>query len=479
MTSLMDALALGAIYALIAVGYTLVYGIIKLINFAHGEFFMGAAFAGYFVLRGVSTGHPVLDFLVAILAGAGVAAVLALAAERIAYRPLRKESLAGRRAVEVLAPLLVALVILGYTPRQYAWIGIAVAIAAGIALSATAGHAIERISWRSLNAAGFASAFLVGGLAFLCAALLPLRARLWALWGWAGEDAGTGAPVGSVLIAALLIGAFLGGITYLAAGKHLGRATRIAGLLTALGVSLFLQALATRFWAAPRECRDPFERKHVALEQLQLGPTPDPVYYTKGGIIGGTEELLFAVDDEVTREALRDASSAGIRYVYSERPPPRLHKQILVLLVAALATVALTAVVKSTRYGRAIRALSQDADAARLVGVNPDRVIAFTFFLGAILAGLAGVLVGTYYGSVSPMMGYGYGIKAFIAAVVGGIGSVPGACLGGLVLGIAERLFAGLFTQGAAKDVAAFGLLILILFVRPSGILGKKDVNRA
>ena len=479
MTSLMDALALGAIYALIAVGYTLVYGIIKLINFAHGEFFMGAAFAGHFVLYYVQTGHPALDFALAILAGATVASVLALTAERIAYRPLRRESSAAKRTAEVLAPLLTGLLILGYTPQGRAWAGILVAIGAATAVSIGCGRLIERLSWRSLTTAAVASGGIVAALTFACIALLPLRHGFWLSVGWIEEvptEAGT-VTAGSVLTGLLIAGA-VGAVTVALGKVHLGRAGRIAGLLTALGVSLFFQALATRFWAEPRPCRDPFERHYVAIDEVTPGQAVRTLYASAGGALSGKEKILFAVEEEITTEALGVAREQGVRKVYTKSTSSSLRKQVLVLIVAVVATAGLTAVVRCTRYGRAIRALSQDADAARLVGVNPDSVIAFTFFLGAALAGLAGVLIGMYYNNVFPLMGYSYGIKAFIAAVVGGIGSVPGACLGGLLLGASERLFQDVFDQGPVKDVAAFALLIVILLVRPSGILGKREANR-
>ncbi|MFH0965493.1 MAG: branched-chain amino acid ABC transporter permease [Planctomycetota bacterium] len=315
---------------------------------------------------------------------------------------------------------------------------------------------------------------------FACIAGLALRGAIWGALGWEGGSVLTAGRLAAGA-AAGLGGGTLAGVLALALGEtHLGRASRIAGLLTALGISLFLQTFAMRLWtAAERGCRNPFERRYYSFEEAEKGEAGDvDLYYSVREGWRTRSALLAAAGETPSDESLAAARGAGAKRVFEELTVPAGRKQLLVLLVAAISTAGLWAVVKFTRYGKAMRALSEDADAARLVGVNPDRVIAFTFFLGAALAGVAGVLIATYYGSVKPMMGYAYGIKAFIAAVAGGIGSVPGACVGGLVLGVSERLFGELFPQGAARDVAAFGLLILILLVRPAGILGRKELRR-
>lgn len=127
-----------------------------------------------------------------------------------------------------------------------------------------------------------------------------------------------------------------------------------------------------------------------------------------------------------------------------------------------------------TKIGKAMRATSFDKNAAELMGINTDKIISFTFFVGAAFAGAAGVLVGLYYNTVEPMMGLIPGLKAFVAAVLGGIGIIPGAVLGGLVLGVAENLVVG-FWVSTYRDAIAFGILIIILLFKPAGLLG---VNR-
>ena len=145
---------------------------------------------------------------------------------------------------------------------------------------------------------------------------------------------------------------------------------------------------------------------------------------------------------------------------------------LVILIVTTLTMVALTVLIKFTKIGKAMRATQQDMIMARLVGINVDRVISWTFIIGSILAAIAGVLIGSRTGQINAAIGFMAGIKAFTAAVLGGIGNIPGAVLGGLVLGVAETLGAG-YISSAYEDVFAFGLLVLILTLRPAGLLGK------
>ena len=156
-------------------------------------------------------------------------------------------------------------------------------------------------------------------------------------------------------------------------------------------------------------------------------------------------------------------------------------KSLLVIFIALLALMALYLFVNRTRVGTAIRAVAQDPDTASLMGIPVNRVIALTFFVGGAMGGLAGVLFGLHYSLVNPYSGFFPGLKAFTAAVLGGIGNMPGAMLGGMVLGMLEALAASylsILTDGAFgaeyKDVFAFVVLILILVLRPKGLLGEK-----
>jgi branched-chain amino acid transport system permease protein len=147
-------------------------------------------------------------------------------------------------------------------------------------------------------------------------------------------------------------------------------------------------------------------------------------------------------------------------------------QQIVIMLVSIVLMIILTYVVNRTMIGKAMRAASFDMDAARLMGIDVDKVISYTFGIGSALAGAGGVLVGAYYNSIDPLMGIMPGLKAFVAAVLGGIGIIPGAMLGGIILGVIEALVSG-FWSSTFRDAVAFAILILILLFRPAGILGK------
>ncbi len=307
-------LCVGGVYALIAVGYTLVYGIIKLINFAHGEFYMAGAYAGFGLYLLLPQGLPVYLSLPLIILASGIAgALIAAATERIAYKPIRESG-------------------------------------------------------------------------------------------------------------------------------------RLAALLTAIGVSFLLQnAFSFVNHATP----------------LQY-PTKVP------GSIGDLCQSSVVV------------GGAGIKIV-----------QFFYLAAAAVMALALWHIVHRTDFGRAMRAVSQDAAAAALMGIDTDAVIRKTFMLGGFMAGVAGALVG-FQSVIEPMMGFMPGLKAFVAAVLGGIGSIPGAVIGGFAIGVIENLVVWVkipvgFADNAIvwgtiptgyKDIAAFAVLILVLVIRPQGLLGKSQKEK-
>lgn len=279
---LLNGLILGSIYALLALGYTMVYGIIRLINFAHGDVYMMGAFMGYFLINNLH-----LNFFVALLLAMAGTAALGVLIEFLAYRPLRQS-------------------------------------------------------------------------------------------------------------------------------------TRIAALITAIGVSFLLEyGMVFFFGANPR----PFPQV-IDTVRYELGPV----------------------------------SITNI--------------QLLILGVSILLMVVLQLIVKKTKMGKAMRAVSVDSDAAQLMGINVNRTISFTFALGSALAGAAGVLIALYYNSLEPLMGMTPGLKSFVAAVLGGIGIIPGAALGGFVIGVLETAATALGFSDF-RDAIVYGVLILILLVRPSGILGK------
>ena len=151
--------------------------------------------------------------------------------------------------------------------------------------------------------------------------------------------------------------------------------------------------------------------------------------------------------------------------------------RLLVIAASVLLMLGLSAFIQRTRTGAAIRAVAIDPGAARLMGINVDRVISLVFLIGPGLGGAAGLMVGIYYGQIDFTMGWSYGLKAFTAAILGGIGNIPGAMLGGLLLGVIEALAAG-YIAIAWKDAIAFLVLILILIIRPTGILGERTADK-
>ena len=147
-------------------------------------------------------------------------------------------------------------------------------------------------------------------------------------------------------------------------------------------------------------------------------------------------------------------------------------QQVYIFVITVILMVVLQFIVQKTKMGRAMRAVSVDEDAARLMGIDVDKTISFTFLLGSALAGVAGVLVGIYYNSINPLMGMTPGLKAYIAAEFGGIGSIPGAKIGGLFIGIAETMVTA-YGSSLYKDAIVYIILILILILKPAGLLGK------
>jgi branched-chain amino acid transport system permease protein len=293
---LINGLALGSIFALIALGYTMVYGILRFINFAHGDIFMLGAFAGFY-----------------------------------------------------LAPKIAALVPLPSI------IGAVIVLGASMAICAALGVVIERLAYR------------------------PLRKQ-----------------------------------------------PKLTMLITAIGISLFLEYTGQLiFGAAPQKFP----------EILPMMAIPK---------IGG---LSFNSN------------------------------QIVVILVTLLLLIALRHIVLKTRIGTAMRAVSFNPEAAALMGVNTNVVISFTFALGSALAAAAGVLWSINYPAIDPLMGILPGLKAFIAAVLGGIGNLPGAALGGLVIGVVETFVKGT-RYSTWADAISFVILILILLVKPSGLMGKKEIEK-
>lgn len=385
-------LAQGGIYALIALGYTLVYGILFMINFAHGEVFMSGSFTAFFVAQAFAQpsadggpslleANPLFALVGIFFAAMLTSTIVAVTLERIAYRPLRR---APR-----LVPLITAIgasFFLQYTFRGLYGSG----VEAYPQVTVLRGH------------------MLIGDLMLFVALLLVAGVAFWA---------------------ALLLHRSL---------KHMfPNFGRLIGIAT--GVALVLVVYFV-----------------VPLVQNMLV---------------GVVNSMFALAPEAAEELNVAARS--------ETPLPVSRLQFVVVVSSVLLMFALYYFVQFTKIGKAMRAVAEDKDVAALMGINVDRVITVTFALGAVLAGAAGVLYGLIFRQVHFFMGFLPGLKAFTAAVLGGIGNIPGAMLGGFFLGIFESLGPSLFLEGLGipapyqlKDVIAFTMLVLVLIFRPTGIMG-------
>ncbi|MBC8031098.1 MAG: branched-chain amino acid ABC transporter permease [Pyrinomonadaceae bacterium] len=308
---LINGISLGAIYSLIALGYTMVYGVLKLINFAHGDVYMVGAFMGYYLANGLGA--------------------------------------RGAQAIGQSADGLIARGLLGSGAMEPSLITALVVMLLAMAICAALGVIIERFAYR------------------------PVR-----------------------------------------------KYSRLTALITAIGVSLLLEnGGQVVFGADPKFFPELFKKRNIDL-------------------FGGAS-----------------INSADI----------------IVLVIAIALMIGLQLVVFRTKTGRAMRAVSFNLQSAKLMGINTDRIIMFTFALGSALAAAAGVLVAIRIPRIDPLMGILVGLKAFVAAVLGGIGNIPGAVLGGLLIGITETMVVG-YLSPTYKDAVAFAILILILLFRPSGLLG-------
>src|SRR5205814_6542852 len=211
--------------------------------------------------------------------------------------------------------------------------------------------------------------------------------------------------------------------------RPLRNAPRIAPLISALGVSIFLQNSALLLFGASFRDYDTFHL--IGVKTYSVG------------------QLFFSVP------------------------------QLLTVVAAICLMIALTVFVARSRLGKAMRSTSFDREAASMMGIDVDRVISVTFFIGSALAGAAGVMFALVFGQIYHFMGFIAGLKGFTAAVIGGIGSIPGAMLGGLLVGLAESYATGYLPQGSTfQNLHVLALLILIILIRPSGLLGKADVKK-
>ena len=255
--------------------------------------------------------------------------------------------------------------------------------------------------------------------AFVCLSVFSFVQKF--LPGWPG--------IALAIVASMVVAAIVGYCSQRFAYRPMLNAPRLSLLITAIGVSLVL--------------------------------------YNTAMVITNSKSLYF----ESGLDTAAGLAVGGIHISYLK---------IILIVIAAVVMLGLHLFIKNTMTGRAMRAIALDQDACRLMGINVNRVIALTFIIGSALAALAGGMYCVSYGNVSYSMGYLIGIKAFTAAVIGGIGSIPGAMLGGILLGLLESLGTQFIGESGSmwKDAFAFGLLILILIFRPNGLLGKSEIER-
>lgn len=428
-------LILGSVYALIALGYTLVYGVIKLINFAHGDIYMLGAFLGYYMLRltyrwlhfehGVSL---LACFIISLVVSSTACAVLTVIMERLAYRPLRNSTRIAALITAVGVSFLLengGIIIFGPSPKSYEPKTLAVyqlQTAADEGFSSPKTIEVVDTEQMEFPAQRFAEATYA-------------RVRLITKHG--ESDWGPTLHIEPGVKS---------GYVELENVPALSQDDPRPSTLATIGYRTMEKngkELLALNWAKgkPSDVKLPSifsnaEGKPLVFK-LQVGPDQDsfvrlPVFYLI--IIGVT----------------------------------------LVLLVL------LNILINKSMFGISMRALSFDRDAAKLMGVNTDLVIAQTFAIGGACAAVAGNLVGVYNQSIEPLMGILPGLKAFVAAVVGGIGSIPGAAVGGLIMGLSEAFVKGNISSDYSKyaDAVAFAILILVLLFKPTGIFGRASKEK-
>jgi len=260
-----------------------------------------------------------------------------------------------------------------------------------------------------------------------------------------------------------MLGAFIALIAYLAA-TTIGGGSVAFGLLAALVITMAFTALWG--WAVER----------IAYRPLRGAPKLAPLISAIGMSI--VLQNFSQISQGARVKPLPPVFKGGVTLMQSEAFTVNLsYLQIAIVLLTVMLMAVFTWVITRTPLGRAQRATEQDMKMAALLGVDVDRIISATFVMGAALAAVAGLMVTLYYGVIDFYIGFLAGIKAFTAAVLGGIGSLPGAMLGGLLIGLIEAFWSGYFSI-EYKDVAAFSILVLVLLFRPTGLLGRPEVEK-
>ena len=428
----LNGLTVGGIYALIALGYTMVYGIIKLINFAHGDIFMIGAFIGYFTftliadvfigsflasalslnaeaVQGAKAFILEYKFIIAVTAAIIFSGLLGIFVEKVAYRPLREGS--PKTIIGSALGLVLIIFIAVFGRGEFELQTVFLYLIFLIILSVIS---ITYMKYIGFNLKPFKKEILAKKrfIFYSLGFLVVLGTIIYLSWYF------------DLLTMVLVSFGFVILVYWLVISKvktsNSGGNSRINALISAIGMSMILSNMVVLLRGA--------------------GSLPYRMDFFQGTFNVGTLQISSL--------------------------------QIFIVLFSFVLMGVLFYIIHKTKFGLAMRAVSHNLNAARLMGINPDKIIGMTFIIGSALAGVAGVLVGTYYQAVTPTIGMMYGLKAFVAAVLGGIGSIPGAVVGGIILGIAEVMGVALFSS-SYKDAIAFGILILILIIKPTGIFGR------
>lgn len=439
---IVNGLLLGSIYALIALGYTMVYGVLRLINFAHGEVFMIGAYVALFVswaagfrpedLRpGVTPGPLLGSGPLTTVSLALLALSLALVLYAVIFAATRRlDSPWVRWAIGVAVVGLCGLALVHYQPQA---INLVLMILAAMVACAILGVTIEFFAYR------------------------PMREQ----------------PRISSLITAIGVSLLLqfGGQLILPVSPPPGISERVNPYRGAIQVPITAKDAGLEAQVATLEgefrTADAAFRERLAYERAELGVTSEFEMSPAG------KDLREA--KQAAEQSLNKARNAYGDSGITIRIP---RGQMIMLLTSVVLTLLLRQLVLKTATGRAMRALSHDFDTAALMGVNVNQTVTITFVIGSALAGAGGMMYATFMGtSLTTFYGVVPGIKAFVAAVLGGIGNIPGAVLGGLLMGVAETMvvWAG---YSSFKDAIAFVILIIVLLFRPGGLLGSGKVEK-
>ena len=474
---LINGLSQGSIYALIAVGYTMVYGVLQLINFAHGDVFMVGAMVSLYAATGRVV--PLLPWWVhtLVLGGLLAAALVPLCAERFEFKPRTNSVLIPiafviltvfaawdnlppqhpwilpAAMVTVLILVVVLQILLGdWVTRTFRLLPLSVVFLVVLYLISLPVMAICRdMHWvwpTSMRLMAFIAFLLIvnrparsASTASTLRSVLPLAAiylisiPVLFIASQISRHVVLGSWFAMLFVLAFTVAtcAVLGYLIERLAYRPLRDSPRINSLITAIGISLLLE--------------------YGGQNSATFGPTPQAypdqlIPFVSGAPIAWHNIVIAKVD-------------------------------ILVLVLTIAIMLGLSWLVLKTRMGLGLRAASYRFDTAALMGVNINSVVSFTFILGSCLAAIAGMLWGVKYSSANPLMGLMPGIKAFVAAVFGGIGNIAGAVVGAIVLGLVEVMVVGYLPGGSQyRDGVAFVILIAILLVKPSGLLGKNVVEK-